>query len=177
MPKIIRASLWVLLIGLAAQVGAQDAGQRTRQEMRSLDEQVQEIKSDVLGIAKDLTLLEERLLYPSNTQLAVFVEIPSGETFRLDAVRLAIDGELVTHYIYGFKELEALQNGGVQRVWTGNVRTGGHELTVSVNGKLPSGREFSGSRSFSFSKDVDPQLLGLTLAASGGDVAIDFENW
>lgn len=177
MPKITRTSLWVLLIGLVAQVGAQEAGERTRQEMRSLDDQVQEIKTDVLGIAKDLSLLEERLLYPSNTQLAVFVAIPSGETFRLDAVQLAIDGELVTHYIYSFKELDALQNGGTQRVWTGNVRTGSHELAVSVNGKLPSGKEFASSRNFTFSKDIDPQLLGLTLAASGGDVAIDLGNW
>lgn len=178
MPKIIWTSLLVLLAGSAGTaVRAQDSGQRTRQEMRSLDEQVQEIKSDVLGIAKDLTLLEERLLYPSNTQLAVFVSIASGETFRLDAVQLAIDSEPVTHYIYSFKELDALQNGGVQRVWTGNVRTGSHELTVSVNGKLPSGRDFSSTRSFNFDKDVDPALLGLTLAADGGGVAIDLGPW
>jgi hypothetical protein len=37
-------------------------------EMRSLDEQVQEIKTDVLGIAAELTRLEEKLLYPSGTQ-------------------------------------------------------------------------------------------------------------
>jgi len=178
MSKIIRASLTMLLVGLlAAGVRAQETGDRTRQEMRSLDEQVQEIKSDVLGIAKDLTLLEERLLYPSNTQLAVFVSIASGDTFRLDAVQLAIDSEPVTHYIYSFKELDALQNGGVQRVWTGNVRTGSHELTVSVNGKLPSGRDFSNTQSFTFNKDVDPALLGLRLAADGGGVAIDLGPW
>ena len=149
----------------------------SREQMRSLDEQVQEIKSDVLGIAKDLTLLEERLLYPTNTQLAVFVSIASGDTFRLDAVQLTIDSELVTHYIYSFKELEALQKGGVQRVWTGNVRTGSHELTVTVNGKLASGRDFSDTQSFTFNKDVDPTLLGLTLADNGGGVAIDFGPW
>jgi len=178
MSKIIWASLVMLLaVSFAAGVRAQDAGTRTRQEMRSLDEQVQEIKSDVLGIAKDLTLLEERLLYPTNTQLAVFVSIASGDTFRLDAVQLTIDSELVTHYIYSFKELEALQKGGVQRVWTGNVRTGSHELTVTVNGKLASGRDFSDTQSFTFNKDVDPTLLGLTLADNGGGVAIDFGPW
>jgi hypothetical protein len=178
MAKIRPVLLLIVIIGtLGASAQAQDAGSRTRQEMRSLDEQVQEIKSDVLGIAKDLSLLEEQLLYPSNTQLAVFVTLASDETFRLDAVQLAIDGEPVTHYIYSFKELEALQNGGVQRVYTGNVRTGGHELTVSVNGKLTSGKEFSSSQSFAFSKDVEPQLLGLTLAANGGGASIEIGNW
>jgi hypothetical protein len=178
MPKIRWALLLVLVAGtFAAQVSAQEAVSKTRQEMRSLDDQVQEIKSDVLGIAKDLSLLEERLLYPSDTQLSVFVALASGDTFRLDAVQLAIDGEPVTSYIYGFKELEALQNGGVQRVYTGNVRTGSHELTVSVNGKLPSGKEFSNSQTFTFDKEVEPRLLGLTLASNGGGASIELGHW
>jgi hypothetical protein len=172
--KIFLLVLVVFAFFNASQSFAQDAA---RDEMRSLDEQVQEIKSDVLGIAKDLSLLEERLLYPSNTQIAVFVALDSGEAFRLDAVQLQIDGELVAHYIYRFKELEALQSGGVQRVFTGNVPTGSHDLTVSVNGKLPSGKDFTSSRSFSFSKGIDPKLLGLTFAASSGEAAIQLGDW
>ena len=159
---------------LAASAAAQED---TQQEMRSLDEQVQEVKTDVLSIARDLALLEERLLFPSNTQVSIFVEIGSEEDFRLDAVRIEIDGAPVAHYIYTFKELEALQGGGVQRIYTGNVTTGAHTLTVAVNGKLASGREFTGSESFPFAKDVEPQLLGLTLAAAGGDAAIELANW
>ena len=36
----------------------------SQQEMRSLDEQVQVVKTDVLSIATDLNQLEERLLFP-----------------------------------------------------------------------------------------------------------------
>jgi hypothetical protein len=162
---------------LAAPVTAQETREEMQTEMRSLDEQVQEIKTDVLGIAHELSLLEERLLFPSNTEVAVFVALEGDQSFRLDAVQLQIDGELVAHYIYSFKELEALQNGGVQRVYTGNVRTGGHELTVSVNGMLHSGKEFTTSESFTFNKDVEPGLLGLTLAASGGGATIQLGNW
>jgi len=64
----------------------------SQEQMQSLDEQVQVIKSDVLGIAAELNRLEERLLYPSNTQLAVFVELGAEEDFRLDAVKIEIDG-------------------------------------------------------------------------------------
>jgi hypothetical protein len=176
MPRATRIITFVLQLGLlcAHTSWAQTSSQ---QEMRSLDDQVQEIKSDVLGIAKDLSLLEERLLYPSNTQLAVFVAMNAEDSFRLDAVRLEIDGELVAHYIYSFKELEALQSGGVQRVYTGNVVTGAHDLTVAVTGKLQNGKDFNSSETFYFDKGIDPQLLGLTLAASAGDAAIRLGDW
>lgn len=175
MRRTICIFVLTLLSGVAAMPGfAQQAA--TQEEMRSLDGQVQEVKSDVLAIARDLSLLEEKLLYPSNTHVAVFVALASGETFRLDAVRIEIDGELAAHHIYSFKELEALHNGGVQRMYTGNVTTGAHELTVSVDGKLDSG-EISGSRSFTFSKDVDPKLLGLTLSAESGGAVIELGDW
>jgi hypothetical protein len=142
--------------------------------MRSLDEQVQEIKSDVLGIAAELTRLEETLLYPSNTHLAIFVSIAEGETFRLDAMQINIDGELATHYIYGFKELDALQNGGVQRVYTGNVPTGTHEIEVSVSGKTQGGNDFSSTETFAFNKGIEPKLLGIALA---GPETIELGEW
>ena len=144
------------------------------QEMRSLDEQVQEIKSDVLGIAAELSRLEERLLYPSNTHLAIFVSFVESETFRLDAMQISIDGQLATHYIYSYKELEALQNGGVQRVYTGNLTTGAHEIEVAVNGKTQGGRDFSRTERFAFSKGIEPKLLGITFA---GPESVQVGDW
>jgi hypothetical protein len=159
------------LLADASYGGASEASQ---QEMRSLDEQVQEIKSDALGIAADLTRLEEKLLYPSNTQVAIFVSIASGETFRLDAMRIDVDGKLATHYIYGFKELDALQHGGVQRIYTGNIPTGAHEIAVSVNGKTQFDKDFSHTETFAFSKGVEPKLIGITLA---GPESIQLGDW
>jgi hypothetical protein len=147
----------------------------SREQMQGLDEQVQEIKSEVLGIAAELGQLEERLLFPSNTQVAVFVSLVEGESFRLDSVQVQIDGEFVAHHIYSFKELEALQKGGVQRLYTGNIRTGEHQLQVSVAGKLPDGAEFTGTESFAFSKDVEPKLVGIEVA--GADANIQLGDW
>jgi len=146
--------------------------------MQGLDEQVQEIKSDVLGIAAELSRLEERLLYPSNTQVAVFVSLADGETFRLDSVQIQIDGQPAANHIYSFKELEALQKGGVQRIYTGNVATGSHRLDVSVAGKTPGGKDFAGSESFTFTKDVEPKLVGITLASQAtGGASIQLGGW
>ncbi len=139
----------------------------SREQIKGLDEQVQEIKSDVLGIAAELSQLEEKLLYPSNTQVAVFVSLVGGETFRLDSVEIQLDGTPVAHHLYTFKELEALQNGGVQRIYTGNVRSGGHDLQVSVIGKTVGGADFQKSERFTVNKDVGPRIVEISLAAQG----------
>jgi hypothetical protein len=146
-----------------------DANSDQRQ-MRDLDEQVQQTKSDVLSIAAELNQLEEKLLYPSGTQVAIFVALAKGGELRLDAVRLQIDGQLVAHYIYSAKELEALRKGGVQRIYVGNVATGDHQLNVLVDGKLKSGADFNRTEHFTFRKEVKPKLVELTVAGpdSGG---------
>ncbi len=135
-----------------------------QRQMRDLDEQVQQTKSDVLSIAAELNQLEEKLLYPSGTQVAIFVALAKGDELRLDAVRLQIDGRLVAHYIYSAKELEALRKGGVQRIYVGNVATGDHQLNVLVDGKLKSGSDFNRTEHFTFHKEVKPKLVELTVA-------------
>ncbi len=146
--------------------------------IRSLDGQVQEIKSDVLNIASELNTLEERLLFPSHTQVSLFVSIAGNDDFRLDAVQVEINGELATHHIYSFKELDALRNGGVQKIYTGNLTTGDHQLHVAMIGKLKNGKDFSESGSFSFAKGVKPKALGITIAGPGtGATAIQVGDW
>ena len=175
-----RPLIWTVLLALLSWLGGAPGVARAipKEQMQSLDEQVQEIKSDVLRIAAELSHLEEKLLYPSNTQVALFVSLAEGQTFRLDSVQIQIDGELVAHHIYSFKELEALQKGGVQRIYTGNIPTGEHQLEVSVAGELPGGRDFSGTESFSFSKDVEPKLVGITLAGqASGEASIQLGGW
>lgn len=137
----------------------------SKEQIKGLDEQVQEIKSDVLSIAAELNQLEEKLLYPSNTQVAVFVSLASGETFRLDSVEIQLDGEPVAHHLYTFKELEALRKGGVQRIYTGNVRSGEHHVQVLVLGKTEGGTDFEKSGRFKVNKDVGPKIVEISLAA------------
>ena len=155
-----------------------DAEPVSKEQMQSLDEQVQEVKSDALSIAAQLSGLEEKLLFPSNTQVAVFVSLEEGEDFRLDSVQVQIDGERVAHYIYSFKELEALQKGGVQRIYTGNIPTGEHQLSVSVAGKMSGGKDVGATESFSFRKEVEPKLVAITLAGrDSGEALIQLGDW
>jgi plastocyanin len=157
---------------------SQDEISSDQQQMRGLDEQIQEIKSDSLRMAAELNQLEEKLLYPSGTQVAIFVELAKDDTLRLDAVRLQIDGQLVAHYIYSAKELQALRKGGVQRIYVGNVATGDHKLDVLVDGKLEGGADFSRTGQFTFRKEVKPKLVGLTLAGPrSGNTPITLGDW
>ena len=152
----------VLLTALTA-----NAAEVSKEQIKGLDEQVQEIKSDVLGIAAELNRLEEKLLYPSDTQVAVFVSLAAGEKFRLDAVELQLGGKAVARHLYSFKELEALQRGGVQRLYTGNITTGKHDLQVTLSGKAANGDDFRRTESFRVSKDVGPRIVELALAGQG----------
>jgi hypothetical protein len=155
-------SLAVLLFSLYA-----EAQEVSREQIKGLDEQVQEIKTDVLAIAAELNRLEEKLLYPSNTQVAIFVSLARGETFRLDAVEIQLDGQPVAHHIYTFKELEALQKGGVQQIYTGNMRSGEHDLALAFIGQTAGGAELRKSANFKVNKGVGPGIIEANLAVGG----------
>ena len=171
-----RAMVFVLLFCLGSAHGW--AQQNDKQQMRGLDEQVQEIKSDVLSISEELSRLEEKLLYPSGTQVAIFIALAEGDRMRLDAVRLQIDGQLAAHHIYSSQELEAHRKGGVQRIYVGNVTTGDHQLEVLVEGKLEGGADFTQTETFTFRKEVKPKLVGLTLAGpDSGVTPIALGDW
>jgi hypothetical protein len=159
--RIIFGIIAVLMVGTMAR------GQEiSREQIKGLDEQVQEIKADVLAIAAELNQLEEKLLFPSNTQIAVFVSLAKGETFRLDSVQIQMAGKPVAHHIYTFKELQALQKGGVQRIYTGNVRSGDHALTVSVAGKS-NGSDFQDTERFTVTKAIGPKFVEIVLTDQG----------
>lgn len=154
--------LGISILALSVAVFAEEI---SKEQIKGLDEQVQEIKSDVLSIASELNQLEEKLLYPSNTQVAIFVSLASGETFRLDSVDIQLDGKPVAHHIYTFKELEALRKGGVQRIYTGNIRSGDHDLEVSVIGKSSGDGDLQKTNRFKVNKDVGPKIVEISLAS------------
>lgn len=174
MYKFLRIACLGFLFSVAGAAGAAD--EVSREQIKGLDEQVQDIKKDVLAISTDLTQLEEKLLYPSNTQVSVFVSLTQGEKFRLDAMEIKIDGKDAAHHIYTFKELEALQKGGVQRIYTGNVRSGEHTLDVTLIGKAGNS-DYRQTASHTFTKDVGPRLVEISLGGPGaGAKQIEFKD-
>lgn len=175
--KILRGFLLAIAtLILSFPVFAEEVIEVSREQIKGLDEQVQEIKTDVLGIAAQLSLLEEKLLYPSTTQVSVFVSLENTEKFRLDSMEILLGGEPVTHHLYTFKELEALQKGGVQRLYTGNIKSGEHDLQVLLTGKSAGGDDLRRTESFKFSKDVGPKMVEIHLAGAGAQT-ITLKDW
>jgi len=148
------------------------AEQVSKEQIKGLDEQVQEIKKDVLAISAELNQLEEKLIYPSDTQLAFFISVEKGSDFQPDAIKIKLDGKDVAHYIYSYKEVEAMHRGGVQRVFVGNVRTGEHRLDVTTQGK-DGGSKTTDQANHILKKGVGPQIVEIKLSASG----IKFSDW
>lgn len=129
----------------------------------TVDEQVQSLKSDVLDLNRDLFVLEQELLYPANTQVAVFVSIDAGTFFGLDAVQLKIDGKEVADYLYTPREVHALVQGGVQRLYVGNLKVGKHELVAFFTGKGPHNLDYTRGATLEFQKDIGAKYLELTI--------------
>ncbi len=139
--------------------------ERLRQE-RAINRQVQDLKQKVLDLNRDLFVLEENLLFPANTQVAVFVSMNLGEFFQLDSVELKIDDKVVAHYLYTEKQVQALYRGGVQRLYVGNYRNGDHELSAFFVGTGPQGREYRRATSTRFVKSSKAKMLELKIVDS-----------
>jgi hypothetical protein len=133
-------------------------------DTRALDEEIQSIKKDVVDLNRDLFVLEEELLFPANTQVAVFLSMDVGEFFALDTVELRMDDKQVSKYLYTPREAEALLKGGVQRMYLGNLRVGKHELVALFTGKGPNGQDYSRGAQLKFEKSVGAKYLELKIS-------------
>jgi hypothetical protein len=131
---------------------------------RSLEADVQSLRKDVLELNKDLSALEEELLFPANTQVAVFLSLDVGAFFELDAVQLRLDNKEVANYLYTEREIAALNRGGVHRVFLGNVVTGKHELVAFFTGKGPHGRDYKRGANLNFEKSQGAKFLELRIS-------------
>lgn len=144
-------------------------------ENRALDSEVQDLKKDVVDLNKELFILEEELLFPANTQVAVFVSMDVGEFFALDSVQLKIDDKEVSNYLYTPREAEALLKGGVQRLYVGNLKTGSHELVAFFAGKGPNARDYRRGASLRFEKSVGAKYLELRISDRQRKAQPEFE--
>jgi hypothetical protein len=134
------------------------------QEFKSLDQDVQGLKKEVLDLNRELFTLEEELLFPANTQIAVFVSVDVGAFFALDTLTLKVDDKEVASYLYTEREAEALLKGGVQRVYVGNLKVGNHELVAFFTGKGPNVRDYKRGTSLQFEKGVGAKYLELKIS-------------
>lgn len=141
----------------------------------SLDNRIQDLKGDVIRLNRDLLVLEEELLFPANTQVALFVSMDVGKLFELDSVQIKLDDKVVTNYLYTPMEVQALHRGGVQRVYLGNLKAGTHEIVAFFTGGGPHFRDYKRGATVKFDKGTDPKYIELRIKDSTGKLQPEFD--
>ena len=158
-------AIFLNVASFAAKAQNHEAGD-TSSENTSLNAQIEDLKKALINLNRDLFILEEDLLFPSSTQVAVYLSLDVGVYFQLDAVELVIDDETATHYLYTERQVNALKRGGVQRLYMGNINQGAHELTAFFIGIGPEKRPYKRAVTLTFDKDEDAQAVELRITDS-----------
>ena len=99
--------------------------------------------------------------------IALFVSLKADDAFQLDSLEIRLNGEAVAYHLYSYKELEALRKGGVQRIFTGNLNSGQHEVQVTMLGKTRGGNDLSRSKKFLVDKSIGPKAVEINLTSPG----------
>jgi hypothetical protein len=160
------ASLLLLAGGalVARGASAAEAGADPVPELRAVDKDVQDLKKQLVDLNRDLFKLEEEILYPASTQVAVFLSMNVGTFFALDSVTVKVDDKEVANYLYTEREVQALHRGGVQKLYLGNLKSGPHELVAFFTGKGPHDRDYRRGTSVSFEKAVGAKYVELRIS-------------
>ncbi|GAA3566181.1 hypothetical protein GCM10022265_15170 [Marinobacter xestospongiae] len=130
---------------------------------------VEELKRRVIELNRDLFILEEDLLFPASTQFAVFLSVDTGRFLTLDSVKLKVDDEVVAAHLYTDRQVAALQRGGMQRLYIGNLRSGSHQVTVFVEGVGADQRAYKKAATLDFDKGADIASLEIRVQDSAAD--------
>jgi len=129
----------------------------------TLESSIESLKKEVLSLNRDLFILEEDLLFPANTQFSIFLSTNAGQLFTLDSVQLRIDDKNVANHLYTERELAALERGGVQRLYIGNLASGEHEIVAVFTGVGPGGRDYRRGKTIVVDKTAEPQFVEFTI--------------
>ena len=152
-----------LLLSVSLHLNAQQSEQPANQ---TVADQLQQLRKEVVALNRDLFVLEEDLLFPSSTQVVVYLSMDVGTYFNLDAVELKIDDKVVTYHLYTEKQIQALFKGGVQKLHIDNLAQGEHQLSAFFIGKGPQEREYKRATSISFTKTAEAKSLEISIVDS-----------
>ena len=94
----------------------------------------------------------------------MFLSLDVGTFFQLDSVQLRVDNKEVSNYLYTEREVDALNRGGVHRLYLGNLKVGKHELVAFFTGQGPHERDYKRGAKISFDKGVGAKYLELKIS-------------
>ncbi|ABC29415.1 conserved hypothetical protein [Hahella chejuensis KCTC 2396] len=158
-PRIIITALHILTFVISTQVHSA-ADNASAKDMEAL-------KQRVIELNRELYKLQEEVLYPIDTQVVFFLAVDENVGFELDSVELTLDGDMATTYLYSARELQALQRGGVQRLFMGNLPAGAHKAVAVFNGRSAGDKYLRKAATLSFNKENGSKYLELRVQGDG----------
>lgn len=132
------------------------------------------LEAELLQLNARLQLLEEDLLYPASSRVAIYLSMDLGELFALDAVTLKLNGKDVTHHLYTERQVKALYKGGVQKLYVGNAKQGMNRLTAFFTGKGPHDRDYKRATTLEFEQSFEPVFVELLVTDDTGSQQPEF---
>ncbi|MEW5755035.1 MAG: hypothetical protein AB1810_01915 [Pseudomonadota bacterium] len=173
--KSLILTLLILALGASTAWAADNA-----EEFRTIDNKVQDLKRAAIELGKEISILEEELLFPASTEYALYLSTQTDESFKLVTVIVKLDGQVVTNHMYDVSELTALENGAVQELHKGNVKTGKHSIEVTFMSRV--GKNIRRhTKSHEFTKEDKPVYIEMALnakqAGGAGEPVITVKQW
>lgn len=164
---------WCTLFALSAQANDASSDASTAAPV-AVNADLEDLKKSLLKLKRDLVILEEDLLFPASSQVAVYLSMDVGDLFALDAVTLKLNGKEVHHHLYTEKQVDALYRGGVQKLFVGNVKQGKNRVTAFFTGRGPNGRDYRRAATIDFEKSFEPTFVELAIADSEANYQPEF---
>jgi hypothetical protein len=174
--------LFMLLLVLPSwgqEVPVTVSGTTQDSNLESLDPKIQSLKEEILELNSLLFRLQEDLLFPEDSSLVVFLSVEGGNYFNLDSVKLHLDDTMVSSYLYTQREVTALRKGGVQRLYTGNIKSGPHQLVAVFTGTGPQEKDYKRAETISIEKKKGAAFIKITIRDDADKKQPEFkhETW
>ncbi|MDC0661917.1 AraC family transcriptional regulator [Marinobacter sp. SS21] len=135
----------------------------------SLDHRLDRLKGEVAALSQELFELEDAILHPADTRVSIFLSVSRGDAIALDSIELKIDGEPVASHLYTDREYAALNEGGLQRLYVGNVPLGQHQITATMTARTENNRYLRRETQLRFHKRRGDSRVRLLLEAPAPD--------
>ena len=145
-------------------------------EPSTLDGRIQDTKLDVIKLNRDLLVLEEELLFPANTQVALFVSMDVGQMFDLDSVQIKPRRQARLQLpLHAARSRGAASRRRAARLPRQPAQVGDHELVAFFTGKGPHDRDYKRGATVKFDKSTEPKYIELRIKDSTGKMQPEFD--
>ncbi len=134
-------------------------------DFQKLDAEVEQALGEVLSLGTDMIISQETRGSTPNPQLMVVVSFNPMPFFKLTAIQLLIDKNIVVSHQYTLAELEAMAQGGSHRLFLDGVPDGHHQIKAIMLGSTSKKPDYQREVSYAITSSVGRQTLELNITA------------